>query len=224
MRVLIVEDDATLRAGLSQAIGAAGYEAICVSNGSHADTLVATQAFDLLILDLGLPGLDGLDVLARLRARLGEVNCDIPVLILSARSSMDARVRGLDRGADDYMIKPFDLAEFEARVRALLRREGSGTLKLGSFQWDWEAHRGRVDAHDIPLSPHETALVEHLLRRSGRIVPKPELGRIIGDEGVAAYNKVEVYIRRLRKKLSAGAVEIRNVRGLGYILRAEGGR
>ena len=220
MRVLLAEDDPTLRSGLMQALEGAGHEAVDAADGSHADTLLATERFDLLILDLGLPRMDGLTVLARLRARRETANRAMPVLILSARDSMEARVRGLDGGADDYITKPFDLPEFEARVRALLRRGLSSNARLGRLEWEWEARGGLIGGEPLSLSRHETVLMEELIRRSGRIVSKDDLARRIGDDGVAADNKVEVYIHRLRKKLADAHVEIRNVRGLGYLLRA----
>jgi DNA-binding response OmpR family regulator len=221
MRVLLAEDDPTLRTGLMQALAHAGHDAIGAADGAHADTLLATEEFDLLVLDLGLPRMDGMDVLGRLRARRDAVNRVLPVLILSARDSMEARVRGLDGGADDYLTKPFDLPEFEARVRALLRRGQSTSVAIGRMTWDPEARVASVDGDALSLSPHETAVVEALVRKAGKIVSKSHLASLIGDEGLAADNKVEVYVHRLRRKLVDAALEIRNVRGLGYLLRAD---
>lgn len=216
MRVLLAEDDPTLRTGLLQVLAAAGHSAVAAVDGAHADTLLATESFDLVVLDLGLPRLDGLDVLARLRRRRQTV----PVLILSARDRLEDRVRGLDCGADDYLSKPFDLPEFEARVRALLRRGQGAGIQIGLLEWDREARQGRVGSHPIGLSRHETAMLESLLKAPGRIVAKEELAQRIGaGEMGAADNKVEVYIHRLRKKLHEAEVEIHTVRGLGYLLR-----
>lgn len=221
MRILVTEDDATLRDGLVQALAAAGHDAVSADDGAQADTLLATTIFDLLVLDLGLPRMDGMEVLSRLRARNGPINRELPVLILSARSSMESRVRGLDGGADDYLTKPFDLPEFSARVRALLRRGKSETLKLGLLEWTWETRRGKVDDEQpLSLSPHETILLESLLRRPKRIVSKTNLANLLGDDGIAADNKVEVYVHRVRKKLVDARVEIQTVRGLGYLIKA----
>jgi DNA-binding response OmpR family regulator len=220
MRVLLAEDDPTLRNGLMQALSGAGHEPVGAADGAHADTLLSTEAFDLLVLDLGLPRMDGLDVLTRLRGRRDAANVAMPVLILSARDSMEARVRGLDGGADDYLTKPFDLPEFEARVRALLRRGQSTTSLVGRLGWQRETRLATIDGEPLSLSPNDTAVLEALLRHPGRIVPKGTLGALIGDDGVAADNKVEVYVHRLRRKLGDADVEIRNVRGLGYLLRA----
>jgi DNA-binding response OmpR family regulator len=221
MRVLLAEDDPTLRTGLMQALAQAGHDAVGAVDGAHADTLLATEDFDLLVLDLGLPRMDGMDVLGRLRARREPANRAVPVLILSARDNMEARVRGLDAGADDYLTKPFDLPEFEARVRALLRRGQSKILTVGRLAWDPDARFASIEGRALALSPHETAVVEALVRKVGRIVSKSHLASLIGDEGLAADNKVEVYVHRLRRKLVDAELEIRNVRGLGYVLRGD---
>ena len=160
MRVLLVEDDLTLQRGLAQVLAEAGHQAVVAGDGVHADTLLATESFDLVVLDLGLPGMDGIEVLERLRQR----RQTIPVLILSARDRTLDRVRGLDRGADDYMTKPFELSEFEARVRALLRRGQGATLKIGRLEWFWDRREVTADEAVLPFSRHEISVLEALLQ------------------------------------------------------------
>ena len=220
MRILLAEDDDTLRSGLTQALHAVDHTVVGVIDGWQADTLLGTESFDLLILDLGLPRLDGLDVLKRLRGHADTINRGLPVLILSARGTMEERVLGLDRGADDYLVKPFDLAEFAARVRALLRRGRADVVQIGRLVWEWETRQGKLGERVVALSHHETVLAECLLRRVGKIVAKSMLAQSIGHHGDAADNKVEVYVHRLRKKLLTADVEIQAVRGLGYMIRA----
>ncbi len=220
MRILVAEDDDTLRAGLVQALNAAGHLTLTANDGAHADTLLTTEPFDLLILDLGLPQLDGLDVLSRLRARGESANRGMPVMILTARTTTEQRIRGLDRGADDYLTKPFDLGEFSARVRALLRRGRPECLHLGQLFWDWESRQGQLGDKSLSLSMGETLLLEYLLRRVGRIIPKSTLAQLMAAKGAMPENTVEVYIHRLRRKLASANIEIQTVRGLGYLIRA----
>jgi len=216
MRVLLVEDDLTLQRGLKDTLCGAGHQAVVAGDGHHADALLAAEQFELVVLDLGLPRLDGLTVLERLRRRRKTT----PVLILSARDRTEDRVKGLDAGADDYLSKPFQLSEFEARVRALLRRGQGASLQLGALEWDWEGRQGRVEGVPLALSEHETTILESLLHVPGRIVAKAMLAHRLGDAGaVGRDNLVEVYVYRLRRKLTNSGVEIRTVRGLGYVLR-----
>jgi len=216
MRVLLAEDDLILQRGLKQTLRDAGHQAIVVSDGMHADTLLRTEPFDLVVLDLGLPRLDGIAVLERLRRRGQSTS----VLILSARDRTEDRVRGLDTGADDYMCKPFDLAEFEARVRAFARRGHVRSIRLAALEWSWEHRAGQIGGEELELLKNEVTILEALLQNPGKIVPKDVLGRRIGDEeSSAGDNTVEVYIHRLRRKLAPAGVEIRTIRGLGYLLR-----
>lgn len=210
MNVLVAEDDTSLQRGLQHVLNAAGHQATIVSDGVYADTLLATESFDLLVLDLGLPGMDGLEVLQRLRRRKQLT----PVLILSARDRTEDRVHGLDTGADDYLTKPFELSEFEARVRALLRRGQGATVQLGDLEWSWAERQARVAHDEIALSLHETTLLEAMLQTPGKVVAKHLLASRIGGD-----NMVEVYIHRLRRKLANAGVEVRTVRGFGYLLR-----
>ncbi len=215
MRVLLAEDDPTLQKGLAQVLGGAGHQAVVAGDGHQADTLLATETFDLVVLDLGLPRLDGIAVLERLRRRRQTV----PVLILSARDRTQDRVLGLDRGADDYMTKPFELSEFEARVRALLRRGQGAAFRIGRLEWSWDRREASVDGEVLALSRHEVSLLESLVQSSGRTVAKAALAMLLGEDGTpAGDNMVEVYVHRLRRKLADAGLEIRTVRGLGYRL------
>jgi two-component system, OmpR family, response regulator len=218
MRILIAEDDDILADGLSRSLRRAGYAVDVVGNGLQADTALATQTFDCLILDIGLPQLSGLEVLKRLRTR----NNSVPVLILTAADSVDSRVKGLDLGADDYMAKPFALEELEARVRALTRRSAGASAPLltnGLLAYDQIGRIAYVNELMIELSARELGLLEVLLLRSGRLVSKQQLVDHLCEWGEeVSNNAIEVYVHRLRKKLEGAQVRISTVRGLGYCL------
>jgi two-component system OmpR family response regulator len=190
-----------------------------VTTGSDADSALAAQPFDLLILDLGLPRMSGLDVLKRLRGRESKV--PVPVLILTAADSVEQRVRGLDLGADDFMAKPFALSELEARVRALVRRAnggGSSVLRLGDLIFDQAGRTATLHGQALDLSARETGLLEVLLGRVGRLVSKEQIVDHLcewGDE--VSHNAIE-YMHRLRRKLEGAGLRIATVRGLGYCL------
>ena len=220
MRILIAEDDAILADGLTHSLRNAGYSVDRVATGIEADAALATGEFDLLILDLGLPKMGGLEVLRRLRQR----GSAVPVLILTAADGVDDRVRGLDMGADDYLSKPFALAELAARVRALTRRGHSAaagpTLRHGDLSYDQIGKIAAIRGEMLDLSARELALLEIFLQRPGRMVSKDRIVDLLcqwGDELSA--NAVEVYIHRLRRKLESGDVKITTVRGLGYCLQ-----
>ena len=218
MRILIVEDDPVLADGLVRSLRATDYAVDCVSDGGEADHVLAAQNYDLVILDLGLPKLDGFEVLRRLRRRSSRV----PVLVLTARDALEDRVRGLDLGADDYLTKPFDLPELEARLRALIRRGQSGGGSLithGALTLDTAGRRATLGGDPLELSARELGVLEVLMLRSGRVVNKEQLAeQLYGwDEEVGA-NAIEVYVHRLRKKLEPVGVTIRTIRGLGYLL------
>ncbi len=221
MRILIAEDDQVLADGLMRALRAAGYAVDQVASGSEADTALLTHEFDLLILDIGLPKLNGLEVLRRLRSR-GALNAHVPVLVLTAADSVEQRVQGLDLGADDYMAKPFALQELEARVRALTRRGLGSTgsiIKHGPLSFDSTGRVAYLNEQMVDLSARELSLLEVLLQRAGRLVSKEQLVQHLcswGDE--VSNNAIEVYIHRLRKKIEQGPVRIATVRGLGYCL------
>ncbi len=219
MRVLVAEDDRTLADGLCRALRANGNAVDHVEDGQSADTALAAQNYDLVILDLGLPRLAGLDVLKRLRSRGSRT----PVLILTAADSVEQRVRGLDLGADDFMAKPFALTELEARIRALVRRgmgAASSTLKLGSLSYDQVGHQAWVADQQVELSARELALLEILLQRNSRLVSKEQIvEHLCGWGEEVSHNAIEVYVHRLRKKLEGGNIRIATVRGLGYSLQ-----
>jgi two-component system OmpR family response regulator len=221
MRILIAEDDSILADGLTRSLRNNGYAVDAVSDGAAADAALAVQEFDLLILDLGLPRMTGLEVLARLRGR----NSHLPVLILTAADSIEQRVKGLDLGADDYMAKPFSLSELEARVRALARRGaggGSSILRHGRLVFDQTGRVATVDDQTLDLSAREVGLLEILLTRSGRMVSKNQIVDHLCEWGEeVSSNAIEVYVHRLRKKLEPSAVKISTVRGLGYCLERE---
>lgn len=218
MRVLIVEDDPVLADGLTRSLRQIDYAVDCVKDGAEADHVLATQSYDLVILDLGLPNIDGFEVLRRLRHR----GVKVPVLVLTARDALQDRVKGLDLGADDYMAKPFDLPELEARARALIRRGqsgGSSTLTHGALTLDIAGRRATLNGEPLDLSARELGVLEVLMMRSGRVVGKEQLAeQLYGwDEEVGA-NAIEVYVHRLRRKLEPAGVAIRTIRGLGYLL------
>ena len=221
MRILIAEDDSLLADALTQSLRQSGYAVDAVSDGLATNTVLRSQEFDLLILDIGLPRMSGLEVLQSLRAQ----NSRLPVLILTAADSVDQRVKGLDLGADDYMAKPFALSELEARVRALTRRGaggGSTLLKHGRLVFDQTGRVATVDDRPLELSAREVSLLEILLTRAGRMVNKSQIVDHLcqwGEE--VSSNAIEVYIHRLRKKLEPSGVRIATVRGLGYCLQRD---
>ncbi|MDR7004867.1 response regulator transcription factor [Paraburkholderia strydomiana] len=218
MRILIAEDDSILADGLVRSLRQSAYAVDHVKSGVEADTALSMQSFDLLILDLGLPRMSGLEVLRRLRAR----NSNLPVLILTAADSVDERVKGLDLGADDYMAKPFALNELEARVRALTRRGAGGgptVVRHGSLSFDQVGRIAYINEQVIELSARELGLLEVLLQRIGRLVSKEQLVDHLCEWGEeVSNNAIEVYVHRLRKKIEPSGVRIITVRGLGYCL------
>jgi two-component system OmpR family response regulator len=222
MRILVAEDDAILADGVTRTLRQSGYAVDWVQNGVEADSALDTDDFDLLILDIGLPKKSGLDVLKRLRGR----DSRLPVLILTALDGVNDRVRGLDAGADDYLAKPFDLSELEARVRALVRRGMAGSptlLRHGALTYDQVGRVARLSGEALELSAREVSLLEIFLQRAGRLVSKDQLVSHLCEWGEeVSPNAIEVYVHRLRKKLEPGGVRIVTVRGLGYSLEKSG--
>ncbi len=217
MRILLVEDDKVLADALSRALVQSAHAVDIVATGEDANHALALGIYDLAILDIGLPGLNGLDVLRRLRAR----RATLPVLMLTALDTLEDRVRGLDLGADDYLAKPFDLPELEARVRALLRRGTNSTpfLEHGALRFDTVGRRVFHDKRPLELSPRELAVLELLLMRAGRVVSKEQMvNHLYGFSDEVGDNAIEVNVYRLRKKLEPLGCEIRTVRGMGYLM------
>ena len=219
MRVFLVEDDAELRDTLQFALRNAGHGVDAVGDGVAADVALSTGRYDLVVLDIGLPRMNGIELLRRLRERGNWT----PVLILTAREGVDHRVAGLDSGADDYLTKPFELKELEARVRALLRRAAGGRdiLCNGPLRFDTVNRQVTFSGNVLGFSSRELAILEGLMLRTGQVVLKKRLVHQLGDwEGEIGSNAIEVYIHRLRKKLSPYGIQIHTVHGLGYLLEA----
>ncbi len=220
MRLLVVEDETRIVEVLRAALGRAGFVVDAVTTVADARAAVPLVAYDAVILDLGLPDGDGMELLVELR-RAGN---RVPVLVLTARDAIEARVTGLDAGADDYLIKPFAMAELIARTKALLRRPGQAlgmVLQAGNIVFDTIGRDVRVGAAVLPLARQELAILEHLMRRLGRVVPKAVLeDKLYGIDEELGSNAIPVHVHHLRRKLTeAGAgAEVHTVRGIGYLL------
>ncbi len=220
MRLLVVEDEARIAEGLQAALSRAGFTVDAVDTVADARAVIPLVSYDAVILDLGLPDGDGLDLVTELR-RAGS---RLPVLVLTARDAVEARVAGLDAGADDYLIKPFAMAELIARTKALLRRPGQalGTvLEAGNISFDTIGRDVRVGAAVLALPRQELAILEHLMRRLGRVVPKAVLeDKLYGIDEELGSNAIPVHVHHLRRKLAeaGAAAEIHTVRGIGYVL------
>ncbi|MET0402016.1 MAG: response regulator transcription factor [Cystobacter sp.] len=220
MRILIVEDNAALARGLTASLKASGFAVDHVTHGVSALDEHRLVPYNLMILDVGLPDLSGFDVLKQLRQR----GASIPVLLLTARSAVADRVKGLDLGADDYLLKPFEPEELEARVRALLRRghgQPAPALSLGGLVFDRSAGTATLHGRPLELRRREWAVLESLMRRAGKVVTKERLGaEVFSHDEPVGPNALEVYVGRLRKKLEPDGPTIRTIRGLGYLLDA----
>ena len=218
MRILLVEDDAALGQATQAALRLEGYAVDWLRDGQHADDALRSDTFDAVVLDLGLPRKDGLDVLSSLRAR-GDFT---PVLCLTARDTLQDRVTGLDRGADDYLVKPFDLDELNARLRALMRRSAGRAVnwvECGTLRMDVSGHQVQLGEQAIDLSAREFAILQTLLESAGRVVTRERLeDTLYGWDQEITSNALEVHIHHLRKKL--GSEWIQTIRGAGYRLQA----
>ena len=220
MRILVVEDDALLADGLSATLTRAGHAVQPARTGRHADLLLRAEEFDLVVLDVGLPDIDGFEVLRRMRLRHSATS----VLVLTARDAVEDRVHGLDLGADDYLTKPFSVTEFEARVRALLRRFAAPPAHWSAAGLAVDVAAKRVRVHDKPveLTPREWALLELFLARPHRVLSKDQIAEsLFAVEENLSPNAIEVYVSRLRTKIEAAGVHIRTVRGFGYMWEGE---
>lgn len=222
MRILLAEDDEFLASGIALALSDSGYAIDEVRTGQEADSAITNTAYDLVILDLGLPTLDGLEVLTRARAR-GQA---LPILILTARDDVRDRVTGLDAGANDYLTKPFHLEELEARIRALLRKdrwENKTTVTYGPLTFDTSDRAATLQGKPLDLSARELAVLEILMQKAGRTVSKEHITDHLSTwESEVTFNAIEITIHRLRKKIGEAGVNIRTLRGLGYLLETTG--
>lgn len=218
MRLLLVEDDLILKDGLERSFTKLGYAVDVMADGESANQLLTYQEYDVIVLDLGLPKLNGFEVLKRLRGR----GNNTPVLILTALEDIQNRVKGLDLGADDYLAKPFELAELEARVRALIRRGvsgGSAKISFGDLVFDTTSRQCMVNEVILSLSAREAALLELLILKATKVVSKAKiLEHLCSWDEEMSENAVEVNVSRLRKKLNVFDIEIRTIRGIGYLL------
>jgi DNA-binding response OmpR family regulator len=222
MRILVAEDDSLLARGLTDLLVRAGHAVDRVETGVQADKALRGASYDLLVLDIGLPDIDGFEVLRRLRARRAATN----VLVLTARDAVEDRVHGLDLGADDYLTKPFSVTEFEARVRALLRRTTlpAGAVHVGGLTVDLEAKRIKVNGNSGELTMREWALLELFMTRPGRVLSKEQIAEHLAEyDTQLTSNAIEVYVSRLRAKIESAGVRIRTVRGFGYLWEAADG-
>jgi two-component system OmpR family response regulator len=219
VRVLVVEDEGALSEQLSRALDAAGYAVDCAAEGGRADFLAQTERYDAVVLDLGLPGVDGLTLLRRWR----DAGLTVPVLVLTARGSWHEKVQGIDGGADDYVAKPFRIEEVLARLRALIRRasgQASPVLRCGPVTLDPRAANITLDGTPVKLTSHEFRILSYLMHHRGRTIPQSELAEhIYPHDADRDSNTVEVFIARLRRKLGASFIE--TVRGLGYRVGTE---
>jgi two-component system OmpR family response regulator len=222
MNILLIEDDAVLADGLIHTLGKSGYLVTCATSSAHAEQLLQAQDFDLIVLDLGLPDMDGLDLLRRFRRR----KMPLPIMILTARDGMNDRIQGIEQGADDYLTKPFELRELEARIHALIRRCYGGfntNIVIGQLTLDTHNHQVLAVGQPLILSAREYGLLEIFLLQAGKVVCKERIAQRLAVDGDALTdNAIEIYIHRIRKRIEPYNAVIRTVRGLGYLLEKAG--
>lgn len=221
MRLLIVEDSRDLADWLARILRKSNYAVDCMGNAEDAILAVNNFTYDLLIVDLGLPEMDGMGLINKLR----QAGKAMPIIILTAIDTVTSRVRGLDLGADDYLVKPFEVSELEARIRVQLRRHGGLSvpqISFGNLTFDMAERRFELDGKALELTSREYAVLEALISRAGRVISKSALiEHIFGLDDEAAPNALEVYVHRVRKKIEAADVKILTLRGLGYALRKD---
>ena len=218
MRILVAEDDPSLAEGIAAYLRPLGHAVEVARNGADADAMLTQERFDLLLVDVGLPKMDGFEVVRRLRARSEAT----PTIMVTARDTLDDRIHGLDTGADDYLVKPFELAELAARIRAVVRRgqtAGAMRLVLGPLALDIESRRATLNDNPLELTAREWAVLEVLLKRLDEVVPKEHILQAISTwDDDLTLNAIEVYVSRLRMKLEPANIHIRTIRGFGYRL------
>ncbi|TIX93164.1 response regulator [Rhizobium sp. P44RR-XXIV] len=219
MRILIVEDNRELASWLGKALRQAQYVVDIAYDGEDAEHMLKVAAYALVILDLSLPKMDGLTVLKRLRQSGNKV----PVIILTANASLDGRIAGLDSGADDYLAKPFEIAELEARIRAAMRQRhdhAAPEIAIGDLLFDGGTRQFYLAGEALALTPREHSVLEHLIMKAGTTVTKTTLSEsVFGFDDLADTSAIEIYVHRVRKKLEGSTVQIATLRGLGYLLR-----
>lgn len=218
MRILIAEDDTSIARGISAVLRDSGHVVDHVTNGQLADVALRDFEYNLLVLDLGLPELDGSEVLRRLRTR----GAGVPVLVVTARDGLSERVRVLDLGADDFLVKPFALSEFEARVRALQRRSGNQgvpELRIGQLRLDLPGRRAWIENTPLELTVREFSLLEAMALRVDRVTSRTALVSAVCDwDQDLTVNGLDIAMHRLRRKLDGSGTSVRTIRGLGYLL------
>ena len=224
MRLLLIEDNERLAGFVARALQGAGFAVDHCTTANDGEAALATVRYAVLVLDLGLPDDDGMNLLRRVRSGTTE----LPILVLTARDGLDDRVKGLNAGADDYLLKPFAMEELVARINALLRRPGNAlghTLTVGNLSFDTVGREVRVGGDILALARRETSVLEQLMRRSGRVVPKDVLcDSVYGFEENFGINSIEVAVHRLRKRLQdvGATIRIHTLRGIGYLLTTDG--
>jgi two-component system OmpR family response regulator len=221
MHILLVEDDEPLAESVAAAMRAQGWRADVSTRGEPVPASLLKDSYDALVLDIGLPGIDGLETLRRVR----DQGSFLPVLMLTARDGVEDRVLGLERGADDYLVKPFALSELVARLRALVRRHEmrrGETLALASLRYDATGHRATIEDRPIHLSARECIVLQYLMLKTGQVVPRDQLAALVpGWDAATSDNALELLMSRLRGKIEPGGVRLRTVRGLGYRLEPD---